>query len=128
IIDGKAFASGLRGRVEAEGGRLKREHGLTPGLATVLVGADPASEVYVRNKNKTTEAIGFHSVSRHLPADASEADVLTLVRELNADKSVHGILVQMPLPAQVREAAVLDTLDPAKDVDALTPTNAGLLL
>ena len=128
IIDGKAFAAGLRVRVEAEGARLKREHGIVPGLATVLVGADPASEVYVRNKNKTAEAIGFHSVSRHLPATASEAEVLALVKELNGDKSVHGILVQMPLPAQVREAAVLDMLDPAKDVDALTPTNAGLLL
>jgi methylenetetrahydrofolate dehydrogenase (NADP+)/methenyltetrahydrofolate cyclohydrolase len=128
IIDGKAFAAGLRGRVQDETARLKREHGVTPGLATVLVGADPASEVYVRNKNKTAEAIGFYSVSRHLPADASEVEVLSLVRDLNADKSVHGILVQMPLPSQVREAAVLDMLDPAKDVDALTPTNAGLLL
>ncbi|HWA91360.1 MAG TPA: bifunctional methylenetetrahydrofolate dehydrogenase/methenyltetrahydrofolate cyclohydrolase FolD [Rhizomicrobium sp.] len=128
IIDGKSFAQGLRMRVEAEGARLKREHGIMPGLATVLVGADPASEVYVRNKNKTAEAIGFHSVHRHLPADASEAEVLATVKALNDDKSVHGILVQMPLPAQVREAAVLDTLDPAKDVDALTPTNAGLLL
>jgi methylenetetrahydrofolate dehydrogenase (NADP+)/methenyltetrahydrofolate cyclohydrolase len=128
IIDGKAFAAGLRARVQDEAARLKREHGVVPGLATVLVGADPASEVYVRNKNKTAEAIGFHSVSRHLPADAGEAEVLSLVRDLNANKSVHGILVQMPLPPQVREAAVLDTLDPAKDVDALTPTNAGLLL
>ena len=99
-----------------------------PGLATVLVGNDPASEVYVRNKDKTAEAIGFNSVSLHLPANASEAEVLARVRALNDDKSVHGILVQMPLPKQVREAAVLDTLDPAKDVDALTPTNAGLLL
>ncbi len=128
IIDGKAFASGLRARVAAEADRLKTQHGLVPGLATVLVGADPASEVYVRNKNKTAAEIGFHSVSRHLPAAASEADVLAQVRALNDDKSVHGILVQMPLPKQVREAAVLDTLDPMKDVDALTPTNAGLLL
>jgi len=128
IIDGKAFASSLRARVEAAGAALKRDHGITPGLATVLVGDDPASEVYVRNKNKTAAAIGFHSVHRHLPASASEAEVLALVRALNGDKSVHGILVQMPLPGQVREAAVLDTLDPAKDVDALTPTNAGLLL
>jgi len=128
IIDGKAFAAGLRARVQAEAARMKREHGLVPGLATVLVGADPASEVYVRNKNRTAEAIGFHSVSHHLPAETSEAQVLGIVRQLNADPKVHGILVQMPLPAQVREAAVLDTLDPAKDVDALTPTNAGLLL
>ncbi|HVU22086.1 MAG TPA: bifunctional methylenetetrahydrofolate dehydrogenase/methenyltetrahydrofolate cyclohydrolase FolD [Rhizomicrobium sp.] len=128
IIDGKAFAAKLRGQVEAETAALKRDHGVTPGLATVLVGNDPASEVYIRNKNKTAQAIGFKSVHHHLPESASEADVLAQVKALNADKSVHGILVQMPLPKQVREAAVLDTLDPAKDVDALTPTNAGLLL
>jgi methylenetetrahydrofolate dehydrogenase (NADP+)/methenyltetrahydrofolate cyclohydrolase len=128
IIDGKAFAAKLRAQVEAETAALKRDHGITPGLATVLVGNDPASEVYIRNKNKTAEAIGFKSVHSHLPESASEADVLAQVKALNADKSVHGILVQMPLPKQVREAAVLDTLDPAKDVDALTPTNAGLLL
>jgi methylenetetrahydrofolate dehydrogenase (NADP+) / methenyltetrahydrofolate cyclohydrolase len=94
----------------------------------VLVGNDPASEVYVRNKNKTAEALGFYSVSFHLPADATETDVLDRVRALNEDPRVHGILVQMPLPNQVREEAVLDALDPRKDVDALTPTNAGLLL
>jgi len=128
IIDGKAFAAKLREKIEAETARLKSAHGIAPGLATVLVGHDPASEVYVKNKNKTAESLGFHSVSFHLPADSSEQQVLAKVRELNEDKKVHGILVQMPLPKQVREAAVLDTLDPAKDVDALTPTNAGLLL
>jgi methylenetetrahydrofolate dehydrogenase (NADP+)/methenyltetrahydrofolate cyclohydrolase len=128
VIDGKAFASKLRATVESETARLKHEHNITPGLATVLVGNDPASEVYIRNKNRTAEAIGFKSVHHHLPESASEVEVLTQVKALNADKSVHGILVQMPLPKQVREAAVLDTLDPAKDVDALTPTNAGLLL
>lgn len=128
IIDGKAFANGLRARLAEETSRLKTEHGLVPGLATVLVGTDPASEVYVRNKNKTAENLGFKSVSHHLPESASEADVLAMVRALNDDPSVHGILVQMPLPGQVREAAVLDALDPAKDVDALTPTNAGLLM
>jgi methylenetetrahydrofolate dehydrogenase (NADP+)/methenyltetrahydrofolate cyclohydrolase len=128
IIDGKAFAAKLRAQVESETVALKRDHGITPGLATVLVGNDPASEVYIRNKNKTAEAIGFKSVHHPLPESASEAEVLARVKALNDDKSVHGILVQMPLPKQVREAAVLDTLDPAKDVDALTPTNAGLLL
>ncbi|MGA7710732.1 MAG: bifunctional methylenetetrahydrofolate dehydrogenase/methenyltetrahydrofolate cyclohydrolase FolD [Rhizomicrobium sp.] len=128
IIDGKAHAARLREHVSAEAARLKAEHGLVPGLATVLVGNDPASEVYVRNKNKMAEALGFKSVHRHLPASALENDVLAEVKALNADKSVHGILVQMPLPKQVREEAVLDTLNPAKDVDALTPTNAGLLL
>jgi methylenetetrahydrofolate dehydrogenase (NADP+)/methenyltetrahydrofolate cyclohydrolase len=128
IIDGKAFAAKLRARVAAEGARLKTEHGITPGLATLLVGNDPASELYIRNKGRVAEAIGFRSLHRTMPADAPEADVLAHIRDLNADKSVHGILVQMPLPRQVREAAVLDTLDPAKDVDALTPVNAGLLL
>ena len=128
IIDGKAHAARLRERVAAEAARLKAEHGLVPGLATVLVGNDPASEVYVRNKNKMASALGFNSVHRHLPASASEPEVLNEVRALNDNKSVHGILVQMPLPKQIREEAVLDTLDPAKDVDALTPTNAGLLL
>jgi methylenetetrahydrofolate dehydrogenase (NADP+)/methenyltetrahydrofolate cyclohydrolase len=128
IIDGKAHAAKLKARLIDETARLKSEHGLVPGLATVLVGNDPASEVYVRNKNKTAEALGFKSVHHHLPAEASEADVLALVKDLNADPSIHGILVQMPLPGQIREQAVLDILDPAKDVDALTPTNAGLLL
>jgi methylenetetrahydrofolate dehydrogenase (NADP+) / methenyltetrahydrofolate cyclohydrolase len=128
IIDGKAHAARLKTRLIEETARLKAEHGLVPGLATVLVGNDPASEVYVRNKNKTAEALGFKSVHHHLAEDTSEADVLALVTDLNADPSVHGILVQMPLPQQIREQAVLDVLDPAKDVDALTPTNAGLLL
>jgi methylenetetrahydrofolate dehydrogenase (NADP+)/methenyltetrahydrofolate cyclohydrolase len=128
IIDGKAFASALRTRVAAEAAKLKSDYGIVPGLATVLVGDDPASEIYVRNKGKVAEAIGYKSVHFTLPGDASEAEVLARVRALNEDSSVHGILVQMPLPRQVREAAVLDLLDPAKDVDALTPTNAGLLV
>jgi len=128
IIDGRTFAATLRARVAAETAKLKSAYGIVPGLATVLVGDDPASEIYVRNKGKVAEAIGYKSVHTTLPADASEAEVLACVRALNDDNSVHGILVQMPLPRQVREAAVLDLLDPAKDVDALTPTNAGLLL
>jgi len=128
IIDGKAEAAKLRERVAHAAARLKADHGLVPGLATVLVGSDPASEVYVRNKGRTAEKLGYKSLHFSLPESASEADVLARVKALNADASVHGILVQMPLPAQVREAAVLDTLDPGKDVDALTPTNAGLLM
>jgi methylenetetrahydrofolate dehydrogenase (NADP+)/methenyltetrahydrofolate cyclohydrolase len=128
IIDGKLHAAKLKARIAEVTAKLKAEHNVVPGLATVLVGDDPASEVYVRNKNKTAESLGFKSVHHHLPSDASEAGVLKHVRALNDDKSVHGILVQMPLPGQIRERAVLDTLDPAKDVDALTPTNAGLLL
>ncbi len=128
IIDGKAFAAKLRNRIGEEAVRLKAQHGLVPGLATVLVGSDPASEVYVRNKGKAAAALGFHSAHITLPEDASEETVLREVRRFNEDKQVHGILVQLPLPKQVREAAVLDTLDPRKDVDALTPYNAGLLL
>jgi len=128
IIDGKAFAAGLRTLVAAQAARLKTEHGLVPGLATVLVGNDPASEVYVRNKGKTAEAIGFRSFHTSMPEDARESDVLAHVAALNADPAVHGILVQIPLPKQIREAAVLDLLDPRKDVDALTATNAGLLV
>ena len=128
VIDGKASAAKLREKIAAAAARLKSEHGLVPGLATVLVGNDPASEVYVRNKGKTAEAIGFKSVHVALPADTSQETLLAKVRELNADKSVHGILVQLPLPKALDEVSVLDTLDPAKDVDALTPKNAGLLL
>jgi len=128
LIDGKASAAKLREKIATEAARLKSAHGLVPGLATVLVGNDPASEVYVRNKGKTAEALGFKSVHIALPADTSQAALLARVRSLNADKSVHGILVQLPLPKGLDETSVLDTLDPAKDVDALTPTNAGLLM
>ena len=128
VIDGKAVAASLRGRIEAETAKLKAESGLVPGLATVLVGRDPASEVYVRNKRKTAEALGFKSVHVALPADVAQDELLMQVRALSADATVHGILVQLPLPKHLDEAAVLDALDPAKDVDALTPTNAGLLL
>ncbi len=128
IIDGKASAARLREKIAAETARLKSAHGLTPGLATVLVGNDPASEVYVRNKGKTAEALGFKSVHVALAADTTQDVLLAKVRELSADKSVHGILVQLPLPKHLDEAVILDALDPAKDVDALTPTNAGLLL
>jgi methylenetetrahydrofolate dehydrogenase (NADP+) / methenyltetrahydrofolate cyclohydrolase len=128
IIDGKASAAKLREKIAAFTADLKARHSLVPGLATVLVGSDPASEVYVRNKRKTAEAIGFKSVHVELPADVAQETLIAKVRELSADKTVHGILVQLPLPKHLNENAVLDALDPAKDVDALTPTNAGLLL
>jgi methylenetetrahydrofolate dehydrogenase (NADP+)/methenyltetrahydrofolate cyclohydrolase len=128
VIDGKASAAKLREKIAAYAAGLKTKHGLVPGLATVLVGSDPASEVYVRNKRKTAEAIGFKSVHVALPADVAQDTLVAKVRDLSSDKSVHGILVQLPLPRHLDEAAVLDALDPAKDVDALTPTNAGLLL
>jgi methylenetetrahydrofolate dehydrogenase (NADP+)/methenyltetrahydrofolate cyclohydrolase len=128
IIDGKASAARLRERIGAQARHLKSAHGLIPGLATVLVGKDPASEVYVRNKRKTAEALGFHSVHVELPETSPEAELIATVRQLGADKTVHGILVQLPLPRHIDETKVLDALDPAKDVDALTPVNAGLLL
>ena len=128
IIDGKAVAATLRGRIADETARLKASHGLVPGLATVLVGADPASEVYVRNKRKTAEALGFNSIHVALPAEVAQDALIDQVKALSADPSVHGILVQLPLPRHLDENAVLDALDPAKDVDALTPVNAGLLL
>src|ERR1700750_290378 len=128
VIDGKASAARLREKIAAYTAELKNKHGLVPGLATGLVGRARASEVYVRNKRKTAEAIGFKSVHVELPADVAQSELIARVRELSADASVHGILVQLPLPKHLDEAAVLDALDPAKDVDALTPTNAGLLL
>jgi methylenetetrahydrofolate dehydrogenase (NADP+)/methenyltetrahydrofolate cyclohydrolase len=128
IIDGKASAARLREKIAATTAALKATHGIVPGLATVLVGNDPASEVYVRNNRKTAEALGFKTVHVGLPADTSHETLHAKVRELNQDGSVHGILVQLPLPKHLDENAVLDALDPAKDVDALTPTNAGLLL
>jgi methylenetetrahydrofolate dehydrogenase (NADP+)/methenyltetrahydrofolate cyclohydrolase len=128
LIDGKAIAASLRTRIAAESARLKDKHGITPGLAVVLVGDDPASQVYVRNKGIAAKELGFHSVEHRLPAATSEKDVLGLVRQLNADPSVHGILVQFPVPPQIRQQAVIDAIDPAKDVDGLHPMNAGLLM
>src|ERR1041385_2301547 len=114
VIDGKASAARLREKIAAYAAELKSKHGLQPGLATVLVGKDPASEVYVRNKRKTAEAIGFKSVHVELPESVSQDELLGHVRALSADPSVHGILVQLPLPKHLDENAVLDALDPAK--------------
>lgn len=127
IIDGKTVAAGIRARIAGEVDRLRAEHGLTPGLAVVLVGNDPASEVYVRNKGIQTREAGMNSFEFRLPADASEETVLARVRELNRDPAVHGILVQFPVPAQIRQQAVIDAIDPDKDVDGLHPLNAGRL-
>ena len=128
IIDGKAFAAGLRENVGKQVATLKASHGLTPGLAVVLVGEDPASQVYVRNKGKQTREAGMNSWEHRMSAEASQAEVLAKVAELNADPAVHGILVQLPLPPQVDSAAVIDAIDPAKDVDGFHVTNAGRLL
>ncbi|MEX0840195.1 MAG: bifunctional methylenetetrahydrofolate dehydrogenase/methenyltetrahydrofolate cyclohydrolase FolD [Parvibaculum sp.] len=127
IIDGKIIATELRARVAVEVARLKKEHDLTPGLAVVLVGNDPASEVYVRNKGIATLEAGMNSFEYKLPADTSEARVLAKVRELNADPAVHGFLVQFPVPDHISQQAVIDTIDPAKDADGLHPLNAGRL-
>jgi methylenetetrahydrofolate dehydrogenase (NADP+)/methenyltetrahydrofolate cyclohydrolase len=127
IIDGKAFAEGLRERVAAEVAELKAKHGLIPGLAVVLVGEDPASQVYVRNKGVATEAAGMLSVTHRLEASTSEAELLALVERLNADPTIHGILVQFPVPAHISQAAVVATISPDKDVDGLHVINAGRL-
>ena len=127
IIDGKAFAEKIRARVARQAAALEAEHALVPGLAAVLVGNDPASEVYVRSKAKATREAGMSSFEHRLPASTDEAALLELVRLLNADPAVHGILVQLPLPKQIREAAVIDALDPAKDIDGFHVVNAGRL-
>src|SRR3954451_19713815 len=127
IIDGKIIAAELRGRVAAEVARVKAEHGVTPGLAVVLVGSDPASEVYVRSKHKQTQEAGMASFEHRLPADVAQADLLALVAQLNRDPAVHGILVQLPLPKSVHTETIINAIDPAKDVDGLHPSNAGRL-
>ncbi len=123
IIDGKALAETIRARVAEEARKL----GIRPGLAAVLVGENPASQVYVRNKVKQTEEAGLASFEHHLPADTPEADLLKLVQSLNADPKVHGILVQLPLPDHIDPDLVIRTIDPAKDVDGFHPINAGRL-
>jgi methylenetetrahydrofolate dehydrogenase (NADP+)/methenyltetrahydrofolate cyclohydrolase len=127
IIDGKTIAAQLRARVADEVTRLKRDHDLTPGLAVVLVGNDPASEVYVRNKHKQTQGAGMASFEHVLQADVAQADLLALIAKLNRDPAVHGILVQLPLPKSLDTETIINALDPAKDVDGLHPNNAGRL-
>ena len=127
LIDGKAFAEAMRARLKGEVAAFIAETGVTPGLAVVLVGEDPASAVYVRNKGKQTVEAGMASIEHRLPADTAQEDVLALVRALNADEAVHGILVQLPLPAHIDAQAVLATIDPAKDVDGFHVVNAGRL-
>src|SRR5437868_13194065 len=124
IIDGKAIAAELRVRVAAEVARLKREHNLEPGLAVVLVGENPASATYVRTKSKQTVEAGMRSFDHRLPETASELEILTLIGLLNADPTVHGILVQLPLPSQIDTQKVLAEIDPRKDVDGFHPLNA----
>ncbi|WP_257167665.1 bifunctional methylenetetrahydrofolate dehydrogenase/methenyltetrahydrofolate cyclohydrolase FolD [Bradyrhizobium sp. SRS-191] len=127
IIDGKLIAADLRAQVAREVERVRRDHGLTPGLAVVLVGNDPASEVYVRSKHTQTQAAGMASFEHRLPADVSQAELLALIGKLNQDPAVHGILVQLPLPKGLETEVVINAIDPAKDVDGLHPHNAGRL-
>jgi methylenetetrahydrofolate dehydrogenase (NADP+) / methenyltetrahydrofolate cyclohydrolase len=127
IIDGKTIAAGVRAKVAGEVRRLSSQHGLTPGLAVVLAGNNPASETYVRSKAKQTVETGMRSFDHRLPETVSQDELLTLVRKLNADPTVHGILVQLPLPKQIDAQLVLNTIDPAKDVDGFHPVNAGRL-
>jgi len=127
IIDGKAFAAGLRERIARQVGSLQQQHDLTPGLAVVLVGEDPASQVYVRNKGRQTTEAGMHSWEHRLDASTSEAELLRLVDQLNRDPAVNGILVQLPLPEQINAEEVLAAIDPDKDVDGFHTVNVGRL-
>ena len=127
LIDGKTFAAGLVERVAAASGRLEAAHGVKPGLAVVIVGEDPASQVYVRNKGETTQRAGMRSDTHRLPDTTSQADLLALIADLNADAGIHGILVQLPLPGHIDASTVLDAIDPDKDVDGFHVVNAGRL-
>jgi methylenetetrahydrofolate dehydrogenase (NADP+) / methenyltetrahydrofolate cyclohydrolase len=128
IIDGKAIAADVRAQLAREVEAHRERFGEAPGLATVLVGDDPASKIYVGNKHRAAEEAGIRSFGHDLPADTSEEELIDLVEELNADDAVHGYIVQLPLPAHIDPARVVAAIDPRKDVDGLTPTNAGLLL
>ena len=127
IIDGKVIAAELRARTAIEVARIKAANGLTPGLAVVLVGSDPASQVYVRSKHKQTQAAGMASFEFVLPADVGQSELLALIGKLNGDPAVHGILVQLPLPKSLHTETIINAIDPAKDVDGLHPSNAGRL-
>jgi methylenetetrahydrofolate dehydrogenase (NADP+)/methenyltetrahydrofolate cyclohydrolase len=127
IIDGKARAEALRANVTAEVARLKAEHGLQPGLAVILVGDDPASQIYVRSKGEQSQAAGMHSVVHRLAADTTQDNLVALIERLNRDPAIHGILLQLPLPAHLNAGGVLARLDPDKDVDGLTVISAGRL-
>jgi methylenetetrahydrofolate dehydrogenase (NADP+) / methenyltetrahydrofolate cyclohydrolase len=128
IIDGKTIAADLRAAVKAETARLRAAHGIVPGLAVVLIGKDPASQSYVASKSRAVIEVGMQPFDHHLPADMSEAELLSLVHKLNADPAVHGVLVQMPLPPQISSKLIVASIDPDKDVDGFHPLNAGRLV
>lgn len=127
IIDGKSYAEGLRARIAGHVARLKAEHGITPGLAVVIVGHDPGSEIYVSQKAKQTVEVGMYSEKYELAETTSEADVLALVEKLNADPKIHGILVQLPVPKHIDPNKIIATISPDKDVDCFTPQSVGKL-
>ena len=127
LIDGKAFAARVRGQVAEHVARLKQDHGIVPGLAVVVVGEDPASQVYVRSKGKQTVEVGMISFEHKLDASVSEEELIAVIDQLNADPAVHGILVQLPLPKHLNEDLVIGRIDPAKDVDGFHISNVGLL-
>ncbi len=127
LIDGKAFSQTLVERVAAAAARLESAHGVKPGLAVVIVGEDPASQLYVRNKGETTLKAGMRSDTHRLPAETPQAELLALIASLNADAGIHGVLVQLPLPKHIDSAAVLDAISPDKDVDGFHVVNAGRL-
>jgi methylenetetrahydrofolate dehydrogenase (NADP+)/methenyltetrahydrofolate cyclohydrolase len=127
IIDGKVFAARVRVQVAEHVARLKADHAIVPGLAVVLVGEDPASQVYVRSKGKQTVEVGMHSVEHKLDVQTSEVNLLAVIDQLNADPAIHGILVQLPLPKHLNEELVIGRIDPAKDVDGFHISNVGLL-
>src|SRR3989337_378581 len=128
IIDGKMVAENLRKGIAEEVNKLKRETGLVPGLAAVLVGDNPASQIYVRNKRKACEEVSIYSEEYKLPEETAESYLLTLIEKLNRDEKIHGILVQLPLPKQINEARILRTVSPLKDIDGFHPENVGLLV
>ena len=128
IIDGKAIAQAIRGELKGEVASLKASRGVQPGLATVLVGDDPASHIYVKTKRKACDEVGIAPFPFELPASTSQGDLLALIEDLNKNPEVHGILVQLPLPEGLDEALVLEAVDPAKDVDGFHPTNIGRLV
>ncbi len=127
VIDGKAFAAGMRNSIAGDVSRLKEQHGITPGLAVVLVGQDPASEIYVRNKARMTREVGMVSFRHHLPQHTTQKELLQLIENINNDPLMHGLLVQLPLPAHIDEESIITAIRPDKDVDGFHPSNVGRL-
>jgi methylenetetrahydrofolate dehydrogenase (NADP+)/methenyltetrahydrofolate cyclohydrolase len=128
LIDGKSISETIKAEVKEETAALKRDRGITPGLAFILVGEDPASQVYVRSKGKSCNEIGFHSITEQLPAGTAQKDLLALITRFNEDPAIHGILVQLPLPKQIDEQKIIEAIDYRKDVDGFHPTNVGRLV